>query len=140
MRIKNCFAARTARQKMALFGTVKGADFFTALGLLAAHACGATIQRRGGVYLASGGRLGALLQRHPLGAMQAVALGRVILAPDAATLRQHLRHEWVHVRQFMRWGALFPALYFLELLRQVSCGKDAYLYNRFECEARRNEL
>ena len=59
--------------------------------------------------------------------------------PDAATLRQHLRHEWVHIRQFMRWGALFPLLYFLELLRHLSCGKDPYLHNRFECEARREE-
>ena len=140
MPTKHFFAALTAQQKMALLALFKGADLFTALALLTARFCGATIRQRGGVYMAYGGKLPALLQRHPLGAMQAAVVGRVILARDQASLRQHLRHEWVHVRQFMRWGALFPALYFLELLRQVSCGKDAYLCNRFECEARRNEL
>ena len=140
MPTKHFFAALTAQQKMAVLALFKGADLFTALALLTARFCGATIRQRGGVYMAYGGKLSALLQRHPLGAMQAAVVGRVILAGDEACLRQHLRHEWVHVRQFMRWGALFPALYFLELLRQVSCGKDAYLCNRFECEARRNEL
>ena len=140
MPTKHFFAALTAQQKMAVLALFKGADLFTAVALLTARFCGATIRQRGGVYMAYGGKLSALLQRHPLGAMQAAVVGRVILAGEEACLRQHLRHEWVHVRQFMRWGALFPVLYFLELLRQVSCGKDAYLCNRFECEARRNEL
>ena len=140
MPTKHFFAALTAQQKMAVLALFKGADLFTAVALLTARFCGATIRQRGGVYMAYGGKLSALLQRHPLGAMQAAVVGRVILAGEEACLRQHLRHEWVHVRQFMRWGALFPALYFIKLLRQVSYGKDAYLCNRFECEARRNEL
>jgi hypothetical protein len=55
-------------------------------------------------------------------------------------LRRHLRHEWAHVRQFLRWGLLFPLLYVLELLRQVLRGKNPYWHNVFEVEARRHEL
>jgi hypothetical protein len=116
-----------------------GADAYTALALLLLWAARAQVRYCGGVWLAWGGALPWLLRHHPVGAVAAAAMGRVIVAGDKATLRRHLRHEWVHVRQFVRWGLLFPLLYFLELLRQVFRGKSAYWHNIFEREARRNE-
>jgi hypothetical protein len=64
----------------------------------------------------------------------------VVFARDKAALRCHLRHEWAHVRQFCRFGLLFPLLYLCELLRQVLRGKSPYWHNIFEQEARRNEV
>ncbi|MFI0546307.1 MAG: signal peptide prediction [Brachymonas sp.] len=116
-----------------------GADVYTALALLLLWAARAQVRYCGGVWLAWGGALPWLLRHHPLGAVAAAAMGRVVVAGDKATLRRHLRHEWVHVRQFVRWGLLFPALYVLELLRQVLRGKSPYWHNIFEREARRNE-
>ena len=116
-----------------------GADVYTALALLLLWAARAQVRYCGGVWLACGGALPWLLRHHPLGAVAAAAMGRVVVAGDKATLRRHLRHERVHVRQFARWGLLFPALYVLELLRQVLRGKSPYWHNIFEREARRNE-
>ncbi len=117
-----------------------GADIWTLLAYLLALALRAQIRPLAGVYLVTGGRLPQFLARHPLGAVRAMAMGRVVFAAERSDLRRHLRHEWAHVRQFARWGFLFPALYFLELLRQYIRGKKPYFDNVFECEARRNEV
>lgn len=117
-----------------------GADVYTALALLLLWAARAQVHYRRGVWLAYGGALPWLLRHHPVGAVAAAAMGRVVVAGDRATLRRHLRHEWAHVRQFVRWGLLFPVLYSLELLRQVLRGKSPYWHNIFEQEARRNEV
>lgn len=44
--------------------------------------------------------------------IQAVTLGHVILARDAARLAKWRCHEHGHVRQYERWGPLFLPAYF----------------------------
>lgn len=129
--------ARQARPNRRAF--FLGADVYTALALLLLWAAGARLRYLGGVWLAYGGALPWLLRHHPVGAVAAATMGRVIMAGDRTTLRCHLRHEWAHVRQFLRWGLLFPLLYVLELLRQLLMGKSPYFDNIFEQEARHGE-
>jgi hypothetical protein len=76
-----------------------------------------------------------LLKRHPFGAMQAVALGCVVLARDAQALRTCMPHECVHVRQAMRWGPLFPLAYGLASALALWRGGCPYADNVFEREA-----
>lgn len=125
--------------RLRFWARLNGADVWTLLGWVLARMAGAKLRPLGGVWLATDGRVPALLARYPFGAVQAMAIGRVIFAGQQHTLRRHLRHEWAHVRQFARWGLLFPMLYLLELLRQLLLGKSPYWHNVFECEARRNE-
>lgn len=131
--------ARQIRRAFFLHGCFSGADAYTVLALLVLRLARAQVRYCDGVWLAWGGALPWLLRHHPVGAVAAAAIGRVIVAGDKATLRRHLRHEWVHVRQFLRWGLLFPVLYVLELLRHILHGKSPYWHNIFEQEARRNE-
>jgi hypothetical protein len=68
----------------------------------------------------------------------AMTLGHVILGRTEAALDVCRRHELVHVRQYERWGPLLVPAYvgcFLFLRWQ---GKDGYLENPFEKEARGN--
>jgi hypothetical protein len=44
-------------------------------------------------------------------------------------------HERVHVRQYERWGPLFPPLYLLSSAAALVRGMDPYRDNRFEQEA-----
>jgi hypothetical protein len=77
----------------------------------------------------------AFLLRHPMGSMQAAALGCCILAQDAAALQRCWAHERVHVAQAMRWGVLFPLAYIAAGIRASSSGACRYLDNPFEREA-----
>lgn len=114
---------------------LNGADFYTACGLILARICAAHIQFKRGIWLASGGHLPAVLRRHPVGPVAAIALGRVILAGDRNKLRTHLRHEVTHTEQFLRSGIFFPALYAIEMLDLKLRGKDPYHDNCFEKQA-----
>ncbi len=122
-----------------IWGVLTGADAYTALAWAVARMAGATIIYRQGVYLAYGGRLPALLRHHPVGHVAAICMGRVILAPNSAALQRHLRHEWTHMRQFLRWGLLFPLLYVLEMAYQYALGRQPYHDNYYEKEARAAE-
>lgn len=115
-----------------------GTGTLAGLALLAlARATGGASRRHGGVLEAHGG---ALL---PLAAwlggrsrrILAVTLGHVVLARDAASLRAFRRHERVHVRQWERWGPLFPVAYLAASLWAGLRGRDPYRGNRFEREA-----
>lgn len=66
----------------------------------------------------------------------AMTLGHVILAQDAAAADSWRTHEHVHVRQYERWGALFPVAYLVASGLAWLRGGDAYLDNAFEVEAR----
>lgn len=57
----------------------------------------------------------------------AVCVGNCVLTGDAPLSERTLTHESVHARQWRRYGALMPVLYFL-------AGRDP-LRNRFEIEA-----
>ena len=76
-----------------------------------------------------------LLQRHPMGHMQAAALGCCVLAQDAQALQCAWLHERVHVAQAMRWGVFFPLAYILASIRASNSGACRYLDNPFEREA-----
>ena len=92
------------------------------------------------VFVVHGKLLGKLLCHHPLGNMQAVALGCCIVAQDEACAQRTLRHELVHVGQALRWGPLFPFAYVLASLWAWASGGDLYLDNVFERAAYAAEL
>jgi hypothetical protein len=77
----------------------------------------------------------AMLMRHPMGNMQAAALGSCILAQDELALQRCWAHERVHVAQAMRWGIVFPLAYIASSLMATSKGGCPYADNRFEREA-----
>ena len=66
--------------------------------------------------------------------------GHVIFALDWATMDAFLGHELVHVRQYERWGPLFPILYLGSSLLQKLKGRDPYFGNHFEQEARKEDV
>lgn len=89
--------------------------------------------------LVSGRVADAILERHPFGAMCAMAIGHVVIADRRSLTPQILTHELEHVRQAALWGGLFPFAYFAASLWAVLHGRDAYWSNVFEEAARRAE-
>lgn len=81
----------------------------------------------------------AMLSRHPFGAMNAMALGHIIIATHEGLSARVLTHELVHVRQASHWGAIFPIAYLASSAWAAIRGKDAYWHNRFEVAARKAE-
>lgn len=81
----------------------------------------------------------AMLSRHPFGAMNAMAIGHVIIATHEGLSSRVLTHELVHVRQASRWGFVFPLAYLASSAWAAIRGKDAYWHNRFEIAARKAE-
>ena len=126
--------------RLRFWARLNGADVWTLLGWSLARLAGAQLKPLGGIWCATHGYVPSLLSHYPFGAVQAMVIGRVVFAADKAALRCHIRHEWAHVRQFCRFGLLFPLLYLLELLRQLLRGESPYWHNIFEQEARRNEV
>ncbi|GIW97713.1 MAG: hypothetical protein KatS3mg111_1046 [Pirellulaceae bacterium] len=94
---------------------------------------GGKVQRRGPTLEFYGGAVSWLLSRTPLGqSILAMTLGHVILGSSAAALDIAREHEWVHVRQYERWGpAMIPA-YLLASVIVFLRGKRAYRDNPFE--------
>jgi hypothetical protein len=80
-----------------------------------------------------------LLRHHPFGAMNAMAVGHVVIATHDGLSARVLIHELAHVRQAARWGILFPFAYLASSAWAVLRGKNAYWHNRFEIAARRAE-
>ena len=111
----------------------------TALGLLvgaAALLSGGRVQRVGRTLEFWGGFLPWCLRRVPIGgAALALTLGHVIIGQNPEALRMSRAHEWIHVRQYERWGpAMLPA-YFACSLWLWATGRHPYLDNPFEREA-----
>jgi hypothetical protein len=69
----------------------------------------------------------------------AITLGHVVLAQRQEDLDRSRRHERVHVRQYERWGGLFPLIYLGASLVVLLRGGNAYRDNPFEREAFREE-
>ena len=113
---------------------------YSALGLLLgafAVLGGAHWQRKAGTLEFAGGRFGEALSRLPQPlAFSAMTLGHVILAVDRMALAELRPHDQVHVRQYERWGPLFLPAYFASSLVQLLRGRNPYLENHFEREAR----
>jgi hypothetical protein len=112
-----------------------------AIGLaLLARLTGSKVGWHSGVLEASDGLLPVILARiYPPMSIAAITLGHVVLAQRSADLERTRRHERVHVRQYERWGGFFPLLYVGESLWELLRGKNPYLDNRFEQEAREGE-
>jgi len=64
-----------------------------------------------------------------------MTLGHVILGRTLADLDRTRFHEWIHVRQYERWGPLFLPAYLLASAWLWICGRNCYLENPFEVEA-----
>jgi len=88
-----------------------------------------------GTLEAFGGALASALARLARGRLEAITLGHVILARDAATLLRYREHERVHVRQWEHWGPLFMIAYPLASAWAWMRNRGAYRGNRFEREA-----
>jgi hypothetical protein len=80
-----------------------------------------------------------VLQRHPFGAMSAMAIGHIVIAAKHGLTKETITHELVHVQQAARWGILFPFVYVASSVWAALHGKDAYWYNVFEIAARKAE-
>lgn len=80
-----------------------------------------------------------MLNRHPFGAMCAMAIGHVVIAEKRGLTPQVLTHELAHVRQAACWGILFPIAYLAASAWAVLHGQDAYWHNVFEIAARQAE-
>ncbi|HSW13751.1 MAG TPA: hypothetical protein VLI06_12980 [Solimonas sp.] len=85
---------------------------------------------------ACGGLTGAALA---LSWISAITFGHLVLARDDDALERTLAHELAHVRQYERWGLLFPFLYLWASWQAWHAGGRAYYDNRYEVEARRAE-
>ena len=89
-----------------------------------------------GVVEASGGWLAPLLSRgNPWFPIQAITLGHVVLGVSAEALERCRVHERIHVRQYERWGPIFPLLYLASSTAALGRGRGAYDGNAFEREA-----
>lgn len=80
-----------------------------------------------------------LLQRHPVGAVDAMAIGHLVIARREIVTARILRHELEHVRQAARWGLVFPLAYLAAGGWAVLRGGKGYWDNWFEVAARRAE-
>lgn len=67
--------------------------------------------------------------------VEAITLGHVIVARDVETADRMRTHEQVHVRQYERWGMIFPLAYLVASAIAVIRGDCAYRGNAFEREA-----
>jgi len=95
-------------------------------------------RRRGGILEASGGWLGPLLGRSVPGfPISAITLGHVVLGASQRALAESRTHERMHVRQYERWGPIFPFLYLGSSVLALVRGRGAYAGNVFEIQAAR---
>lgn len=80
-----------------------------------------------------------MLRHHPFGAMNAMAIGHVVIATHEGLSARVLVHELAHVRQAAHWGIVFPFAYLASSAWAAIRGRDAYWHNRFEVAARKAE-
>jgi hypothetical protein len=97
---------------------------------------GGAVYFTAGVIEAEGGILHFLLSRLcPHFTIDAITIGHVVLGQNQESLMKCRNHELVHVRQYERWGLLFPPLYLMSSAAALVRGMDPYRDNRFEQEA-----
>jgi hypothetical protein len=102
----------------------------------AAAATGGRVRVCGGVVEAEGGVLRPLLARAVPGfPIAAITLGHVVLATCDRARAETRAHERVHVRQYERWGLLFPLLYLASSAAALVRGREAHGGNVFEKQA-----
>lgn len=98
---------------------------------------GGKARRVGRVLEFWGGGTAVFLRVFPLvkGA-SAVTFGHTVLGRSRETLDSCRPHEWAHVRQYERWGPLFVPAYVICWVWLGCLGRDPYLDNPFERQAR----
>jgi len=96
---------------------------------------GGAVKVAAGVIEAEGGILRFLLSRRRFFRIDALTIGHVIFGRNRDSLIRCRNHERVHVRQYERWGPLFPVLYLLSSAAAMVRGLHPYRDNRFEKEA-----
>ncbi len=115
----------------------------TLVGLIFAAIIRATdgqIETHGIAWEASNGAAFRLLWCfNPFASIEAITLGHIIIARDPAVAQRIRLHEQEHVRQYERWGIIFPFAYLAASMLAIFNGGDAYWDNVFEREARRAE-
>ena len=97
-------------------------------------ATGGSAQRVGPTLEFYGGAVTWFLQSR-LARARGMTLGHVILGVSRPALETVRPHEWVHVRQYERWGPLFLPAYLLSSLVLWIAGREPYWENPFEVEA-----
>lgn len=97
---------------------------------------GGTVSFVSGIIEAEGGILAPILSRicscFPI---DAITVGHVILGCSRESIIRCRVHERIHVRQFERWGPIFPFLYLASSAIAIMRGRDPYRSNIFEQEA-----
>ena len=73
------------------------------------------------------------------GGVAAITFGHVVLGCDGDVLERSRTHERVHVAQYERWGLFFLPAYGVASVWAFLRGRDFYLDNCFEREARAKE-
>ncbi|MEM3368793.1 MAG: hypothetical protein QXP88_01725 [Thermoproteota archaeon] len=66
----------------------------------------------------------------------AQTLGNNIFVNYMFEPKEYFPHEYIHVLQYRKYGALFFLLYVLDSLKHFLKGKHYYYDNKFEAEAR----
>jgi len=64
-----------------------------------------------------------------------MTLGHVVIGVSGPTLESIRSHEWVHVRQYERWGPFFIPAYLTSSALLWLAGRRPYWDNPFEIEA-----
>ena len=122
------------RKAVCVVWTLPYTCFGLAIGLIGLVAGGSA--SREGLAIEFHGRLvGFFLDRFCGKWVSAITFGHTILGRNADTLARCRDHEWVHVRQYERWGPFFGPAYLFSSLVVWLQGKDAYRDNHFEREA-----
>jgi len=109
---------------------------YTVLGLLIGGiglCSGGKVQRHGGALEFYDGGVRWLVRHSPLGEFTlAITFGHTILGQTSSALDISRNHEWVHVRQYERWGPFFGPAYLLASLYMWIRGAHPYRDNPFE--------
>jgi hypothetical protein len=72
---------------------------------------------------------------NPFGGIEAITLGHVVIARNRLTATRLRAHEHAHVRQYERWGFVFPIAYVAASVIAMLRGGSPYYDNAFEREA-----
>ena len=97
---------------------------------------GGQIRSNGEALEATGGCAPQLLRlMNPWVQIEAITLGHLIIARDIDLANRLRSHELVHVRQYQRWGVLFPFAYLASSAWSALRGDCPYRGNVFEREA-----
>lgn len=105
---------------------------------LLGYCTGGSMGRTGRVLEFWGGGLPRMFRLLPfVTSADAVTFGHTVLARDRQALDATREHEFVHVRQYERWGLFFIPAYLLSSLFVRLRGGHPYWDNPFEQEAYR---